>query len=289
MRFLTVHPSGRATPTVALQTDKGLLALPIDHAHIVADLRTLIAAGPDTMRLAAATIVDMGDPLDETELLYLPPITNPGKIICVGLNYLDHSAESNVAQPDYPTLFFRVIGSLVGHEKSIICPASSKMMDYEGELVAYIGKAGRNISRVDALKYVAGYSIGNEGTIRDFQFKTSQWTMGKNFDSTGAMGPVFVSAEELPEGGAGLKIETRLNNKVVQSASTDDMVFDLAAIISTISEGISLEPGDVIFTGTPAGVGAARKPPLFMKAGDVVEVEIENIGILRNRVVDEIT
>jgi len=203
MRFLTVNSISRPIPSLALQTETGLLALAPSHkGRIPADLRSLIEAGPEAMRRAAAIISDMGDPLDEMEISYLPPIINPGKIICVGLNYFDHSVESNVAQPDYPTLFLRVAASIVGHQCAIVRPAASSMMDYEGELVAYIGTRGRNIARRDALKHVVGYSIGNEGSIRDFQFKTSQWTMGKNFDSSGSVGPVFVSAEELPEGGA---------------------------------------------------------------------------------------
>ena len=155
------------------------------------------------------------------------------------------------------------------------------------ELVAVIGKGGRHIPRAAALSHVCGYSIFNDGSIRDFQLRTPQWTVGKNFDNTGPFGPVFVSADELPPGAHGLKIETRLNGRVMQSATTADLIFDVATLVALVSEAMTLEPGDLIITGTPAGVGAARKPPVFMKAGDICEVEIEGIGILRNPIVDE--
>lgn len=154
-------------------------------------------------------------------------------------------------------------------------------------MVAFIGQGGRRITKECALEHIAGYAVGNEGSVRDYQFKSPQWTMGKNFDQTGSIGPTFVSADEVPVGGAGLAIQTRVNGETVQSANTCEMVFDVATIVSLISEAMTLEPGDVIFTGTPAGVGFARKPPLFLRGGDRVEVEIEGIGLLRNHVVDE--
>ncbi|MES2946262.1 MAG: fumarylacetoacetate hydrolase family protein, partial [Pseudomonadota bacterium] len=160
-------------------------------------------------------------------------------------------------------------------------------LDYEGELVAVIGKAGRYITKETALEHVAGYSICNDASIRDYQFKSAQWTIGKNFDDSGPFGPVFVTADELPPGAAGLKLQTRLNGVVVQDASTSSLIFDVATLVSLLSEAVCLQAGDVIVTGTPSGVGLARKPPLFMKDGDICEVEIEGIGILRNPVVDE--
>ena len=217
----------------------------------------------------------------------LPPLAAPGKIICVGLNYRDHAAESQMKAPDYPTLFARFASSLIGGGAPIVRPLDSVKLDYEGELVAVIGKPGRRIEKSRALDHVAGYSIFNDASIRDFQLQTPQWTMGKNFDGTGAFGPVFVTADELPAGARGLKIETRLNGAVMQRASTDDLIFDVATLVSFISLGITLSPGDIIVTGTPSGVGAARKPPVFMKAADVCEVEIEGIGVLTNHVADE--
>ena len=215
------------------------------------------------------------------------PLNARGKIICVGLNYRDHAGESGMQVPEYPTLFARFASSLIAHGAPIVRPPESERLDYEGELVAVIGKGGRRIAKADALDHVAGYSIFNDGSIRDFQLRTPQWTMGKNFDGTGAFGPVFVTADELPPGARGLKIETRLNGQTMQSGSTDDLIFDVATLVSLISAGITLEAGDIIVTGTPSGVGAARKPPVFMKAGDVCEIEIEKIGVLRNRIVDE--
>jgi acylpyruvate hydrolase len=231
--------------------------------------------------LLAAPVVDLA------KASYLPPFRTPEKVICIGLNYRDHSAESGFKQPDYPTVFTRFNSSLIGHGAPIVRPTVSTHLDYEGELVVVIGKGGRHISHAKALDHVSGYSIFNDASIRDYQFKSPQWTVGKNFDDTGAFGPCFVTADELPAGAKGLKLTTRLNDMVVQEASTTDMVFDIATLISTISVAITLKAGDVIVTGTPSGVGQSRKPQLFMKAGDVCEVEIEKIGILSNPIVDE--
>lgn len=236
---------------------------------------------------AAAAALRAGAPIDPAAVEWLPPLARPGKILCVGLNYADHTAESGFEQPDYPTLFARFSTSLVGHGAPVVRPRVSEQFDYEGELVAIIGKGGRHIPRETALDHVFGWSIFNDVSVRDYQLKAPQWTMGKNFDGTGAFGPLVVTADELPAGARGLTIETRLNGAVVQHATTDQLIFDVAALIAIVSEGITLEPGDVVVTGTPSGVGAARKPPLWMKAGDVCEVEIEGIGVLVNPVVDE--
>jgi 2-keto-4-pentenoate hydratase/2-oxohepta-3-ene-1,7-dioic acid hydratase in catechol pathway len=217
----------------------------------------------------------------------LPPLPVPGKIICVGLNYVDHSIESGFVPPDYPTIFTRFASSLVGAGAPIIRPRVSTQLDYEGEMVAVIGTGGRHIPEENALDHVIGYSIFNDASVRDYQKKAPQWTIGKNFDGTGAFGPYLVTADELPRGGKGLHIQTRLNGQLVQDASTNDMVFSVAKLISILSEAITLSPGDVIVSGTPAGVGMARKPPLFMKHGDLCEIEIEGIGVLRNPVQDE--
>jgi len=238
-------------------------------------------------RAAAAAALAAGAPIDPTAVDWLPPLARPGKIVCVGLNYADHTAESGFKQPDYPTLFARFTTTLVGHGAPVVRPRVSEQFDYEGELVAIIGRGGRHIPRATALDHVFGWSIFNDVSVRDYQFKSPQWTMGKNFDATGAFGPLVVTADELPPGGRGLTLETRLNGTVVQHATTDDLIFDVASLIAIVSEGITLEPGDLIVTGTPSGVGAARKPPLWMKPGDLCEVEIEGIGVLANRVVDE--
>ena len=220
-------------------------------------------------------------------LKLLPPIGNPGKIPCLGLNYADHAAEGGHQKPTYPSLFMRCATSLVAHGAPIIRPNCSVQLDYEAELAVIIGRRARHVSQADALRYVAGYACFNDASVRDYQRKTTQWTMGKNFDATGGFGPWFVSADELPPGGVGLAIRSRLNGEVMQNANTRDMLFPVAETIAILTEGMTLEPGDVIATGTPAGVGHARKPPVWMKDGDVIEIEIEGVGVLRNPIRDE--
>jgi len=276
------------TQGIALLHEGEMLALPAgERQRLDVDLLTLIRAGLPALRDAQAVLRQYGRPLEEGTITYLPPVTRPPKIVCVGLNYLDHTEESNFKQPDYPTLFGRFTSSMTGHLQPIVRPLCSEQLDFEGEMVVFIGRGGRHIARKNALEHVIGYSICNDASVRDVQFRTPQWTMGKNFDDTGTIGPCFVSADELPAGGAGLRIETRLNGQVVQSANTRDMVFDVATLIEILSEAMTLSPGDVIVSGTPAGVGFARKPPLWMKASDTVEVEIEGVGLLRNPIVDE--
>jgi acylpyruvate hydrolase len=235
----------------------------------------------------AVEVLGKGPAIDLGQVTLLPPLSSPGKIICVGLNYVDHSTESGFVVPTYPTIFARFMSSLVGAGAPIVRPKVSTQLDYEGEMVAIIGKGGRHIAEDNAFDHVVGYSIFNDASVRDYQTKSPQWTVGKNFDSTGAFGPCLITADELPAGAKGLHIQTRLNGVVVQDASTNDMVFSVARLISILSIAITLSPGDIIVSGTPAGVGMARKPPLFMKHGDICEVEIEGIGILRNTVEDE--
>ena len=235
----------------------------------------------------AAKRLQGGSPVDPATAKHRPPFVRASKILCVGLNYSDHAAESSMRAPDFPTVFARFSSGLVAHGASLVKPNVSDKFDYEGEMVAVIGKPGREIAEADALDHIAGYSIFNDGSIRDYQLRTPQWTVGKNFDGTGGFGPVFVTADELPEGGSGLRIETRLNGEVMQNASTSDLIFDVRKLVSLLSIAMTLEAGDIIVTGTPSGVGAARKPPVFMKAGDVCEVEVERIGTLRNTVVSQ--
>ena len=249
-------------------------------------LDVLVRKGRSALDEAAA-VLEKGPVVDLDRVTLNPPLSAPGKIICVGLNYVDHSIESGFVVPDYPTIFTRFTSSLIGAGASIIRPTVSTQLDYEGEMVAVIGVGGRHIAEQDALNHVIGYSIFNDASVRDFQKKSPQWTIGKNFDATGAFGPYLVTVDELSSGATGLNIQTRLNGVVVQNGSTDDMVFSVARLISILSEAITLSPGDILVTGTPSGVGAARKPPLFMKHGDVCEVEIEGIGILRNKIEDE--
>jgi acylpyruvate hydrolase len=285
MRFARYQQDGREGLAAA---DKGgvLHGFLVGQSDYPGDLGTLIAAGDDALATAASRLLK--GPviaLDAVELL--PPLPAPCKILCIGLNYTEHSRESGFEPPPYPTIFGRFPSSLIGHGAPIVRPRVSEQLDYEGELVAVIGRGGRNIAVADALGHVAGYSIFNDASVRDYQLKTPQWTIGKNFDGTGAFGPVFVTADTLPPGCRGLRLQTRLNGQVVQSALIDDLIFDIATLVSLLSEVMTLAPGDVIVTGTPSGVGLARTPPLWMRPGDVCEVEVESIGILRNPIADE--
>ncbi|HVY57468.1 MAG TPA: fumarylacetoacetate hydrolase family protein [Xanthobacteraceae bacterium] len=222
-------------------------------------------------------------------LKFALPVARPGKIICLGLNYLEHVKEGRYANdvPKYPTIFMRCLTSLVPHEAPIIRPRVSETLDYEAELVAVIGKRAKHLTVANAVSCIAGYSCFNEGSVREFQRRTSQWDMGKNFDRTGGFGPWMVTADELPAGGKGLKIECRLNGKVMQSDNTNNMMFPVAETLADVSQAMTLEPGDLLITGTPSGVGHARKPPVWMRNGDVCEVEIEGVGLLRNPIRDE--
>jgi len=220
--------------------------------------------------------------LDQVRLL--PCVPRPSKIICLGVNYHDHAAEGGNKVADYPTIFFRGPSSLLAHNGTIPIPTISTSLDYEAELALVIGKITRNVSEDQALDSVFAYACFNDATFRDYQRKTTQWTVGKNFDQTGGFGPHLVTADELPAGCVGLHIESRLNGQVMQSASTTDMVFHVAPTIAMMSACMTLEPGDVIVMGTPAGVGYARKPPVWMQPGDTIEIEIEGIGILRNSI-----
>lgn len=219
------------------------------------------------------------------DLRLLPPVLQPAKALAVGLNYKDHAAESNFAAPKHPVVFQRFPSSWVAHGQSLVRPAISVQFDYEAEVVAVIGKAGRGIAIDDALSHVAGYSLFNDGSVRDWQTRSAQWLLGKNFDASGSFGPEFVTADELPSGASGLRLQCRLNGQVVQDANTRDMIFDVATLVSECSQAMTLRPGDIIITGTPAGVGLARTPPLWMQPGDVCEVELEGLGILRNGIV----
>jgi 2-keto-4-pentenoate hydratase/2-oxohepta-3-ene-1,7-dioic acid hydratase in catechol pathway len=223
-------------------------------------------------------------------LKYALPVAQPGKIVCLGLNYLEHVKEGTQRDniPKFPTIFFRGLTSLVPHESPIIRPQVSEQLDYEAELILVVGRRAKHLTMDNAYGCIAGYSSGNEGSVREFQRKTTQWAMGKNFDRTGGVGTWLVTADELPPGAKGLKIESRLNGKVMQSDNTDNMMFPVAEMLVYLTQGITLEPGDVIFTGTPSGVGHARKPnPVWMRHGDVCEVEIEGVGTLRNPIEDE--
>lgn len=251
----------------------------------IIDFIRLRDEGPkEFSRLLAACV--SSEVIPNTEVQFLPCIPRPSKVICLGVNYHDHAAEGGNKVADYPTIFLRGPSSLIGHLGKIPLSRVSDKLDYEAELALVIGKSAKDVAEERALDHVFGYACFNDATFRDYQRKTSQWTIGKNFDATGGFGPWIVPADELPPGATGLHIESRLNGKVMQSASTQDMVFAVAQTISLMSQCMTLEPGDVILMGTPAGVGYARTPPVWMRPGDVIEIEIEGIGTLRNTIAE---
>ncbi|WP_077034953.1 fumarylacetoacetate hydrolase family protein [Pelomonas sp. KK5] len=250
-------------------------------------LDELLRQGESGMATARAAVDREGPRLPLAGLRLLPPLSNPAKAFAIGLNYADHASESKFELPMHPVIFQRFASSWVAHDEAILRPKVSTQFDYEAELVAVIGKGGRYIPKERALEHVAGYSIFNEGSVRDFQFRSAQWLWGKNFDRSGGFGPEFVTADELPPGAAGLQISFRLNGQTLQDSNTRDMIFDVATLVAACSEGMALQPGDMIITGTPSGVGLARSPQVWLKPGDVCEVEVQGIGILRNPVLDE--
>ena len=241
------------------------------------DLKSAITAGLQRLDPGAAPSIAVSD----VELA--PPIPNPGKILCVGLNYDAHRRETNRAEVAHPTIFTRFADTLTAHGGPIVKPRVSDQLDYEGELAVVIGRGGRAIPQAQALGHVAGYACFNEASVRDWQAHTHQYAPGKNFPSTGGFGPWLVTADELADPST-TSVTTRLNGAVVQSQPTAEMIFSVPVIIAYISAFTPLSPGDVICTGTPGGVGARREPPLWMKDGDVVEVEIPGVGLLRNTV-----
>lgn len=249
----------------------------------VDSLRALIASG----RLAeAARFADAPPDHPLSGIKFLPVIPDPEHIFCVGANYADHLKEvqeAGIPRPNaaYPTVFVRFPETLTGHDEDLLKPHVSDSLDFEAELAVIIGTGGRYIDKEDALAHVAGYTCFNDGSVRDWQFHTSQVTLGKNFVRTGGLGPWMVTADEIPDP-SGRDIALRLNGAVMQSSNTDHMTFDVPTIIAYLSAAVPLKPGDVIATGTPAGVGFSRKPPVFMKPGDRCEVEIGGIGVLRN-------
>lgn len=249
------------------------------------DLRAALQGG----KLAQIAQLVKGAPTDYhiNEVVFLPVIPNPGKILCAGLNYLAHRLEGNhKPETAAPTIFMRTPESQVGHGRPMVCPPESSQFDFEAELAVVIGKGGRRIAKDDALSHVAGITCYNDGSVRDWQLATGQWTPGKNFPATGAFGPWMVTADELPVDSV-LSLVCRLNGVEMQRTTTDMMMFSIPELISFCSTFTTLEPGDVIVTGTPGGVGLRRDPQVWMREGDVVEIELESVGVLRNTVVKE--
>jgi acylpyruvate hydrolase len=277
-----VHFEKGGVPGIAADDGSGWHGLTERESGFPGTLPELIGQGADLLRTGKSLLLSRAIDLNTVRLL--SPVPTPPKILCVGLNYDDHLEESGLKKPVYPEIFARFATSLIAHGEPICLPPESLALDYEAELAVVIGRGGRRINRDRALDHVAGYSLFNDATIRDFQLRTPQWTMGKNFDGTGAFGPWLVTPDALPPGAHGLHIQGRLNGQVMQDSSIDKLIFSVPTLIELISVAISLEPGDVIITGTPGGVGAARKPPVYMQPGDVFEVEIEGMGVLSNPV-----
>lgn len=264
-------------------------SLAVPSSNQLTTLRALLLAGLETMEAvlqqAKAALSAQVPGLLALETVELgPPVPDPDKIICLGLNYAEHAAEAQMNIPDTPVLFAKFRNSLVGPYSPVILPKVSTEIDYEGELAVIIGRRCKEVSVEEALSYVAGYAVFDDVSARDLQMRTSQWVLGKALDTFGPMGPGMVPASEIPDP-QHLQITTRVNGTVLQQGNTEEMIFPIATIISFISSVITLEPGDIIATGTPSGVGFKRVPPIFLKEGDIVEVEIERIGLLRNPVV----
>ena len=254
-----------------------------DWVDLATDLRSALEAGVDLIAAGRAALQGDGPRLALAQQRFAPAVPEPGKIICLGLNYFDHAKEGGRDKPEYPWFFFRGKSSLIGHAQPGLVPKVSAKFDYEAELAVVIGsRVPRHVAQADALQHVFGYSCFNDMSVRDYQKRTPQWTIGKNFDGTGGFGPVVVSADELAPGAAGLRIRSRLNGQVMQDANTSDMIFNVAETIALLAQCMTLDPGDVLVMGTPAGVGQARTPPVWMKPGDTIDIEIEAIGVLSN-------
>jgi len=267
---------------IGVITDRGVVDLSRIDPAAPRDLDAVIKAGQ--LDQLVALMAKAGDEAHHQigDITIGLPVAKPGKILCLGLNYMDHVAEGPFDKQPFPAIFMRSATSLVAANQPIIAPAVSETLDYEAELAVIIGKKCKNLTEDNALDAIAGYSCFNDGSVREFQRHTIQWTMGKNFDKTGPFGPIMVTPDELPKAAAGLKIECRLNGQTVQSSTTDMMIFPVIETLVYITKALTLEPGDLVVMGTPSGVGHARKPPLWMKDGDLVEIEIEGIGILAN-------
>ena len=263
-------------------TDSGVIDLTRNVGERYPDLKAVIADGATD---GLARYSESRPHYDLTEVTWLPVIPNPGKILCIGVNYEDHRAETANDEVSYPAMFLRTIESQTGHGTAIVRPVESHTLDYEAEIALIIGTEGRRIQRHEAWAHIAGYSCYNDGSVREFQRHTTQYTAGKNFPGTGAFGPWMVTADEIPPDTV-LTLTCHLNGELMQKATTDQMIFGIPAIIEYVSTVTPLQPGDVVVTGTPGGVGARRTPPVWMKPGDTVTVSVDRIGVLENTIVD---
>jgi len=288
MRLATIQtPHG---PRVAaLKNEKCFVDLHATDSALPPSLRELLESGASALEAASQAVrQNKAVEYPSAQVKLLTPVPDPKKIVCLGLNYADHAKEGGVPVPKEPVLFSKYATALIGHEEFIVLPAVSNEVDFEAELVIVIGKAGRRLPADGALEHVAGYTIGHDVSARDWQFKKDgkQWMAGKTFDTFAPVGPLLVTGDEIKDP-HGLDIRLRLNGTLMQESNTSQMIFKVAEVVAYLSTVFTLEPGDLIFTGTPAGVGFTRKPPVFLKHGDVVEIEIEKLGVLRNTVVKE--
>ena len=283
MRLLSGHVAGSQSVFLVKGDDAFNISTKFPQAG--ADLTEII--GDPSLMKAISGEADLGSPIPVSSITPALPVANPGVIICLGLNYVEHIKEGGYDIPDYPALFMRGPKSIMAAGAPLVRPTCSDKLDYEAELMLIIGKGGRHISEDDALDHVFGYTVFNDGSVRDYQRKTHQWTPGKNFDSTGAIGPFVVTPDELPEGAKGLKIESRVGDEILQSSNTANMIWSAAQAIAIISEYTTLAPGDLIALGTPPGVGHAKTPPRWLRPGEVVDIDIESIGICSSPIVDE--
>ena len=286
MRFVTFESEG--LPKLGVRLGDEVVDLSKADPSLPNTLLAVLEADNGIFEEAKIAAESARERLSVDSIKFFPVIPRPPKIICIGLNYAAHAAEGGHDRPNYPSFFMRGATSLTGHKQPIIRPKVSETLDYEAELVAVIGKrSDRHMSRDETLDLVAGYSMFNEASVREWQRKTQQYCIGKNFDNTGAFGPDFVTADEMPPGGAGLSIQSRLNGQIMQNDNTSNMMFDIAEALMLLTECLTLEPGDILVSGTPSGVGHARQPPVWMRSGDTIEVEIEGLGVLQNPIVDE--
>jgi 2-keto-4-pentenoate hydratase/2-oxohepta-3-ene-1,7-dioic acid hydratase in catechol pathway len=287
MRFVTLHTATGLR--AAVRHDDHYIDLHATDAAFPPSLRQLLAAGAEVLQ-HARRVNNRTDAvrIPATKARLAAPIPDPQKIICLGLNYRDHAAETNAPIPREPIVFSKYPTAIIGQGEAIVLPRVSSEVDYEAELVIVVGKRGRHLAAANALAHVAGYTVGHDVSARDWQLKKDgkQWMMGKTFDTFAPIGPELVTADEVADPHS-LGIRLRLNGQTMQDSSTKQMIFGVAATLEYLSKVFTLEPGDLIFTGTPPGVGMARKPPVWLKAGDVVEVEIDGLGVLRNPVVNE--
>jgi 2-keto-4-pentenoate hydratase/2-oxohepta-3-ene-1,7-dioic acid hydratase in catechol pathway len=281
MKFCSFRAKGE--PTYGIADGATVQAVNREFRDRYADLQSVIAA--DALSEAAAAAV-AGDEYELSAVSFDPVIPKPGKIFCVGMNYLAHIKEMGREPPDFPALFIRFPDSLVGHRNSVTRPAASTQYDYEGELAVVIGRAARHVDAARALDFVAGYACFLDGSVRDFQRHTSQFTAGKNFRHSGAFGPWLTTADEIPDPTV-LTLRTRINDEVMQQGHVGDLCFGIAPLIEYLSGICQLDPGDVIATGTPSGVGMARDPQRWLEPGDRIQIEIDRVGVLENSVADE--